>query len=92
MTPRVSRIPSVLGALDPKTLAFESPVSGLTLVGGSDNELEGHGEDEESTLIEPGEGGFETFGGENGGRPYVAILADINEPLAKIPVSLTDNS
>lgn len=85
MTPRVSRIPSVLGALDPKTPAFESPVSGLTLVGGSDNELEGHGEDEESTLIEPEEGSFETFGGGNGGRPYVAILADIRRALGQDP-------
>ncbi|MCJ1346347.1 TP53 regulating kinase [Peltigera leucophlebia] len=76
VTPRVSRIPSVLGALDPEAPAFESPSSGPTMAGGFHNEPEGHSEDEESTSIEPREGGFETFGGENGGRPFTAILAD----------------
>lgn len=39
------------------------------MVGGSDSELEGNNGDHESTR-----GGFEAFGGENGGRPFVEIL------------------
>ena len=80
VTPRVSRIPSVSGALDPGTPTFESP-TGPIMVAGSEKEPEGHSEDEGSSLIGPKEGGFETFGGENGGRPFVAILADLREIL-----------
>ena len=83
VTPRVSRIRSVSGALDPGTPAFESP-TGPTLVAGSENESEWHSGDEGSTLIEP-EGGFETFGTENGGRPFVAILADLRQLLGLRP-------
>ncbi|MCJ1346153.1 hypothetical protein MMC31_004367 [Peltigera leucophlebia] len=72
LTPRVSRISSVSGALDPEAPAFGSPVSktsaGLTLVGGSDNEPEG---------IVPKHGGFETFGAEHGGRPFVVMLEEL---------------
>ena len=81
VTPRISRIPSVSGALDPGTPAFENPTAGSIMVGGSESEPKGHSEDEGSTLIEPKEGGFETFGGENGGRPFATILADLREVL-----------
>lgn len=36
-----------------------------------------HIRDEKSTLIEPKEGGFETRGGEDVRRPFVAILAKL---------------
>lgn len=45
------------------------------IVRGPNDELEGYSGDEQITLIELTEGGFEDFGGENGGRPYVAILS-----------------
>ena len=81
VTPRVSRIPSVSGAGDPGTSAFESPTAGPTMVGGSENEPKRHSQDKGSTLIEPKEGGFENFGGENGGRPFATILADLRQVL-----------
>ncbi len=84
VTPRVSRIRSVSGALDPGTAAFESP-TGPTLVAGSEIESEGHSEDEGSTLIEAEEGGFETFGAVNGGRPFMAILAELRQVLRLPP-------
>lgn len=76
VTPRVSRIRSVSGALDPGMPAFESP-TGPTLVAGSENESERHSEDGGGTLIEPE--GYETFGAENGGRPFVGRLADLRQ-------------
>lgn len=89
VTPRVSRIASVSGALDPEMPAFESSVgnetAGSTIGGGSDNELEAHSEDVEITPIELKEGGFDDFGGENGGRPFVAILADLRALLGHEP-------
>ena len=89
VTPRVSRITSVSGALDPQMPAFESSVgnvtAGSTIGGGSENELEAQSEDVEITLIGLKEGDFEDFGGENGGRPFVAILADLRALLGHEP-------
>lgn len=46
---------------------------------------EGQSGDKEGTLIEPEEGGFEKFGGGNGGRPFVAILDDLRTFLGHKP-------
>lgn len=75
-TPRIFRVPSVSGVLDLGVPTFEGPVNiksaGSTMVGGSDKELDGHTGDEGSALS-----GFEAFGGENGGPPFLEILADL---------------
>lgn len=55
------------------------------IVGGSNDELEGYSGDEQITLIELTRGGFEDFGGGNGGRPFVAILADLRVFLGHEP-------
>lgn len=74
MTPGVSRISSVSGALDPDAPAFESPLgkksAGPTMVSGGP---EGQSGDKEGTLIEPEEGGFEKFGG---GKRWSPICGD----------------
>ena len=83
-TPKISRIPSVSCALDPEASAVEGPAStktaGSIMVGGSDKELEGHSGDEGGTLR-----GFEAFGGENGRRPFVEILANLRTLLHHKP-------
>lgn len=73
--PIVSRIPSVSVALDPEGPASRGSASitaGSTIVGGSDNKPEGNSGNDERT-----QGSFESFGGKNGGRPFVEILAEL---------------